>query len=179
MILKRNRRNVAPLNTTSTADLSFILLVFFLVITSMDRDKGLMRQLPPDDSKEQTAVVDVKRSNIMDIGIDDRGGITVDGQPARLETLKGSIARFIVTQAEREKHVIALHVDGGAEYDAYFHVQHEITAAYLLLRNEYTTKRFGRKYSKCSTAQRKEAMAYYPQRISECIGQPRGKGVQP
>ena len=46
MIFRRKRREVPGLNTTSTADISFMLLVFFLVTTSMDVDKGMNRQLP-------------------------------------------------------------------------------------------------------------------------------------
>ena len=168
MIRRKNSRKIAPLNTTSTADLSFILLVFFLVITSMDSDKGLPRQLPPEDNKEQTAPVDVKRSNIM-----------VNGQPSAVKKIKGDIIRFVTTKAERQQHIIQLHIDKKAEYDTYFHVQHEITAAYLQLRNEYATKKFGKKYKQCSNEQRKECMVYYPQRISERIEDMQGKEVQP
>ncbi len=47
MLIKRQKRRVPQLNTTATADISFMLLTFFLVTTSMDVDKGLVRQLPP------------------------------------------------------------------------------------------------------------------------------------
>ena len=179
MIRRKNSRKIAPLNTTSTADLSFILLVFFLVITSMDSDKGLPRQLPPEDNKEQTAPGDVKRSNIMDITVDGKGNIMVNGQPSAVKKIKGDIVRFVTTKAERQQHIIQLHIDKKAEYDTYFHVQHEITAAYLQLRNEYATKKFGKKYKQCSKEQRKECMDYYAQRISERIEGMQGKEVQP
>ena len=55
MLIKRRKHIVPELNTTSTADISFMLLTFFLVTTSMDVDRGLVRQLPPlDNDKEQT-----------------------------------------------------------------------------------------------------------------------------
>ena len=47
MFRKRNHRQIPELNTTSTADISFMLLIFFLVTSSMDTDKGLMRQMAP------------------------------------------------------------------------------------------------------------------------------------
>ena len=53
MIFRRKRREVPGLNTTSTADISFMLLVFFLVTTSMDADKGMNRQLPPKTDEKQ------------------------------------------------------------------------------------------------------------------------------
>ena len=53
MFLRRRHREVPGLNTTSTADISFMLLVFFLVTSSMDSDKGLGRKLPPVDEQQQ------------------------------------------------------------------------------------------------------------------------------
>ena len=57
MLIRRNRNETPGLNTTSTADISFMLLIFFLVTTSMDVDKGLLRQLPspePQKKEQQT-----------------------------------------------------------------------------------------------------------------------------
>ena len=64
MIFRRKRREVPGLNTTSTADISFMLLVFFLVTTSMDVDKGMNRQLPPKQDEKQE-MMDVDRSKVM------------------------------------------------------------------------------------------------------------------
>ena len=105
-------------------------------------------------------------------------GITMTGFCSEaLRILTGTY--FLSTKAERQQHIIQLHIDKKAEYDTYFHVQHEITAAYLQLRNEYATKKFGKKYKQCSNEQRKECMVYYPQRISERIEDMQGKEVQP
>lgn len=67
MILRHTKRSVPQINTTSTADISFILLVFFLVMTSMDVDKGLMRTLPPVDADDRQEAVDVAKSNVLSI----------------------------------------------------------------------------------------------------------------
>ena len=68
MILRREKRSVPQLNTTSTADISFILLVFFLIMTSMDTDKGLSRMLPAMTDKErQEETTDIERSNVLSI----------------------------------------------------------------------------------------------------------------
>ena len=56
MRFHRGQREIPELNTTSTADISFMLLVFFLVTSSMDSDKGLRRQLPPPPQEEQQPV---------------------------------------------------------------------------------------------------------------------------
>ena len=53
MFVRRNKRQVPGVNTASTADISFMLLIFFLVTTSMDVDKGLFRLLPSPEPQKQ------------------------------------------------------------------------------------------------------------------------------
>ena len=64
MFRKRNRR-VRGLNTTSTADISFMLLIFFLVASSMDIDKGLTRQLPPMEAKQEQKAAEVDKKKLL------------------------------------------------------------------------------------------------------------------
>ena len=68
MLIRRKQHKTPGLNTTSTADISFMLLIFFLVTTSMDVDKGLLRQLPspePQKKEQQQSVVD--KANLMEL----------------------------------------------------------------------------------------------------------------
>ena len=74
--------NVPGLNTTSTADISFMLLIFFLVTTSMDVDKGLSRQLPPPELKKESEQTNVSKSNLMTLQITSDNRLLVDDQPA-------------------------------------------------------------------------------------------------
>ena len=77
-MFRRHRRNEIPaLNTTSTADISFMLLIFFLVTSSMDTDKGLRRQLPPLTEDTQQ-MMDVNREHLLTIGLDAQDCLTVD-----------------------------------------------------------------------------------------------------
>ena len=63
--MARKKRKMPSLNTTSTADISFMLLIFFLVTTSMDTDRGLGRTLPkPPEDEEQQNEIDVKERNL-------------------------------------------------------------------------------------------------------------------
>ena len=60
------KRKVPGLNTSSTADISFMLLIFFLVTTSMDTDQGLGRTLPkPPEDEQMQKQLDVKERNIL------------------------------------------------------------------------------------------------------------------
>lgn len=64
-MIKRNKRRLVPsLNTTSTADISFMLLIFFLVTTSMDLDKGLRRVLPPVDNQQQQQETNIDKDSL-------------------------------------------------------------------------------------------------------------------
>ena len=83
MFFRRKNREIPELNTTSTADISFMLLVFFLVTSSMDTDKGLSRQLPPLDD-EPKKEVDISRSNVMQIRLDAHDSLWIDNQAATL-----------------------------------------------------------------------------------------------
>ena len=77
----RRHSQVPSLNTTSTADISFMLLVFFLVTSSMDSDKGLRRQLPPPPQEEQQAV-DILQEDIMTVVLSADGQLTWTATPS-------------------------------------------------------------------------------------------------
>ena len=89
MNFRRGKREVPGLNTTSTADISFILLVFFLVISSMDSTKGVFKQLPPEDKAKTEEVTEMDRRNVMDISIWGEGDVRVDGKPVDVRRLQG------------------------------------------------------------------------------------------
>ena len=80
-------RDVPELNTTSTADISFMLLVFFLVTSSMDTDKGLGRKLAPMDEQQQEQR-DINRSNVLEIKIDDHDVLYCDDKVVTHEELQ-------------------------------------------------------------------------------------------
>ena len=78
MFRRRHSEPVQELNTSSTADISFMLLIFFLVTSSMDTDKGIMRQLPPlPDDKQQP--MDVKQDHVMIIRLHAKENLSLDG----------------------------------------------------------------------------------------------------
>ena len=91
-MIKRNKRRLVPsLNTTSTADISFMLLIFFLVTTSMDLDKGLRRVLPPVDNQQQQQETNIEKDKLMAITITDADSAFVDGKPLEMKTLRKQV----------------------------------------------------------------------------------------
>ena len=80
MFRRRRFEQIPELNTSSTADISFMLLIFFLVTSSMDTDKGLLRQLPPLP-QEQTPPTDVRKDHVLQVTLDAHDQLAVDGTP--------------------------------------------------------------------------------------------------
>ncbi len=164
MIFRRKRREVPGLNTTSTADISFMLLVFFLVTTSMDVDKGMNRQLPPKQDEKQE-MMDVDRSKVMSLALSEEGLLTIDEKPANIDKIRRQLKEFIVSTGP--SHIIELKTDRKCDYDTYFHLQNEIVRSYREIRDAAAKQQFGKPYSKCSVEQREQLMEKYPQRVQE------------
>lgn len=171
MFFRRKRRKVPALNTTSTADISFMLLIFFLVTTSMDMDKGLNRQLPPIDKQpSENRVIDVDKNIILRLAIDADNRLTINDSVAELSKLRRQVVDFLLHCPDRENHIISVTSDRGASYDTYFQLQNEIVAAYHTLR-EYRARRvYGHHFDECSAQQQQALREYYPQRIAEDYG---------
>ena len=87
MFIRRKHREVPELNTTSTADISFMLLVFFLVTSSMDSDKGLGRKMAPLDEQQQEQQ-DIHRSDMLQIRIDANDSLFCDDKKVTLAELQ-------------------------------------------------------------------------------------------
>ena len=106
---KKKTRQVPGLDTTSTADISFMLLIFFLVTTSLDTDDGLTRYLPPMPQKNEQKQMDVNRNDIMNIRIDDSDRMTCNGDTISSQQLEKKVASFIIERGR--KHVISVKAD--------------------------------------------------------------------
>lgn len=186
------KRKVPGLNTSSTADISFILLIFFLITTSMDTDRGLARQLPPppEENAEVKDII-VKERNILNVRMNSAGNLmleNMDGQRfIKLDELREIVKEFIENPNNSDNmpelheenipyfgkvmitknHVISVQNDRGTPYKVYFQVQHELVAAYNDLREAVSKKQFGKSYSALTEDQQKAVRDYYPQKISE------------
>ena len=164
MFRRRRLEQIPELNTSSTADISFMLLIFFLVTSSMDTDKGLLRQLPPPP-QEQQPPQDVRKDHVLQITLDAHDQLSIDGTLLTTQQLKDQILGFVA--ADRKDHVISIRTDRATTYEAYFRMQNAIVAAYNQLREKYARERYGKGYDELVEEQRDEVNLYYPQRISE------------
>lgn len=161
----RKRNNEVPgLNTTSTADISFMLLVFFLVTTSMYVDKGLQRQLPPKDKKDKKEIT-VERENILSLRLSAEGELSVNDSVVDVKDLKQHLEDFML--ARGKDHVVMIDADKDCAYEAYFKVQNALGDAYREVRDKIAVTKFGHHLSELTSVDREKVMTECPQRVAE------------
>ena len=165
---KQKHREVPELNTTSTADISFMLLVFFLVTSSMDSDKGLGRTLSPVE--EQQEQMDINRSNVLQIRLDENDVLYCDDKTVTLAQLQQQVESFVVSR-QTDRYILAVQTDRKTSYDAYFEMQNAVVAAYRSLRDKMARQKYGCAFSQCTESQHGTIKQRYPQRISEGIAE--------
>lgn len=178
-------RKVPEINAGSMADISFLLLIFFLVTTTMDVDSGIVRRLPPPpDPTAETP--DVKERNVFNVLVNKSDRLFVEGRWGDISTLRTEAKEFLANPGNREdlpekkleaipflgeypvsKGIISLKNDRGTSYDMYIQVQNELTAAVNELRDELSRQKFGVKFSELSQEYTDAIQKAIPMSISE------------
>ncbi|MBN2275520.1 MAG: biopolymer transporter ExbD [Bacteroidales bacterium] len=193
----RKKRRSPEVNAGSMADIAFQLLIFFLVSTTMDTDKGLLRKLPPmPDPNMQEETKDVKERNVFLVLVNRNNQLLVENQQMNIRDLREAAKEFIENPYNdpdlpvkepidvpyfgevmvTKYHVISLQNDRGTSYGTYMAVQNELTAAYNELKDQLAKSRFNVKYDDLKEDDpRREAIDdIYPLKISEA--EPRNVG---
>lgn len=201
--MAKGKKKVPGINASSTADISFILLIFFLVTTSMDTDSGLHVRLPnpPEDNVEQEAPK-VKQRNTMVVTVNMHNQIMAKiGNSEAREILLGELRQltkeFVDNRNDDPKlpelhpvelpapfgvqnvtknHVISFVTDRATSYDLYFQIENELYGAYNELRDELARRTFGYGYKECNEDQQLAVRQYYKCMISEA--EPKSYGSQ-
>jgi biopolymer transport protein ExbD len=168
------RRGLPEINAGSMADIAFLLLIFFLVTTTMDQDTGIARKLPPIPEEEQEKPPEIKAKNIYVVLINSNNQLLVEGEWTEISQLKDGAKKFInnnginpASSDSPKKAIISLQNDRGTEYVTYIRVQNELAAAYNELRNDAALNKFGERFNNLNKTQQKEIKKMYPQKISE------------
>ncbi len=171
------KREISEINAGSMADIAFLLLIFFLVTTTMDTDTGLIRRLPPPPEDIPEDNDKIKQRNIFEILVNANDQLLVEGEYIQVTELRAKAKEFIksnpsfpnvsdATNAtnpnmpefkEEEipvfgnmlvsKQIVSLQNDNGTSYEMYIKVQNELVAAYNELRNELAMQKFGKSFA--------------------------------
>ncbi len=184
------KRASPEINASSMADIAFLLLVFFLVTTTMDTSFGLMRKLPPPLLQDQPDPPPIRDRNVFVVLANANDQLLVEGDLMDITELREAAKEFIANPMNKEelpekkavevpffgtyqvsKQVISLQNDNGTSYNLYIQIQNELAAAYNELRNELAISKFGVSYDELLKRGDEEKVKairkVYPQRISE------------
>ena len=186
--MAKGKRKVPDINSSSTADIAFLLLIFFLITTSMDTDRGLARRLPPPPEQEQNNDdIKLKERNVLQVFLNMNDQLMCGNDYITPDKLRAKAKEFIAnpynddSKPEKyskdipffgnmmitEKHVVSLRCDRGSSYKAYIAVQNELVAAYNELRDELAQEKWQKNYADLNEDQQKAIRDIYPQKISE------------
>ncbi len=163
------KRSAPEINTGSMADIAFLLLVFFLVTTTMEQDTGIQRKLP-EKQPENITPPEVKRRNVFIVLVNRNDELLVNGEPGDINLLKDRVKEFILNPRNDEnlpekqptaieglgtyevsKGVISLQNDRLTSFEKYMAVQDVLTRAFNELRNELASAKFGKTFDELQT----------------------------
>ena len=180
-------KKTPAINSSSTADIAFLLLCYFLMTTTMGSQTGLSRRLPPmPDKNQKVEDQKVNRRNIIIVKINQADRLLAGSDPIEVSQLKDKIKEFLLNPTddpnlpEKEvkeiegfgkypvsKGVISLQNDRGTSYHAYIAVQNELVKAINEIRDDFSYKNYGKPYLKLTEDQQKIVRDAIPQNISE------------
>ncbi|MFI3299674.1 MAG: biopolymer transporter ExbD [Rikenellaceae bacterium] len=180
------KKQVQEINASSMADIAFLLLIFFLVTTTMNVDSGISRVLPPIVDNPQDDGIKVKERNVLAIKVSGNNMILVGGERVDLQRAKEIVKEFSLnvldseTLPEKEevdipligkymvsKGVISLQNDRSTSYEVYLDVQNELTKAMNEMRQDFSQRQFQTDYEELTKEQRKAVNTAIPTKISE------------
>ncbi|MBO7491005.1 MAG: biopolymer transporter ExbD [Bacteroidales bacterium] len=185
--MKMSKRKTPGLNTGAMSDISFLLLTFFLLTSSINTEQGIPRKLPPpkaDDQKDE--IIDIKRRNVLEVEVNYLDQISCNGEVIMISELKDKAKEFFANPTNSDelpeksnklidgigdfavsKGVVSLRNDQGTSYDMYVQVQNELQRAVNELRDETALQYFGKKFSVLDSAAQRSVSSAIPMSISE------------
>jgi len=145
------KRSAPEVNAGSMADIAFLLLIFFLVTTTIEKDSGINRKLPPMEEEDQPDVV-IKQKNIFTVLLNGKDQLLVEDELMDVKDLRAAAIEFLDNNGDQsctyckgakdtsssdnpDKAIISLKNDRETSYATYISVQNELVAAYNVLRN--------------------------------------------
>ena len=147
--MARSNRSIPEINAGSMADIAFLLLIFFLVTTTMDVDTGIARKLPVLDEEQEIEDMQGNDRNIYEVYVNNKDALLVEEQEMDIDNLREGAKEFLNNNGRDpklsdnpEKAIISLQNSRGTSYEMYIAVQNELTAAYNELRDEAALRKY-------------------------------------
>jgi len=181
MASKKNRMT-NEINAGSMADIAFLLLIFFLVTTTIAEDKGVLIKLPPWSNEPPPPLV-LNTRNVYSVLVNADNQLLVRGELMDIKTLKENTKKFIANPENApnmavapDQALISLKNDRGTKYSTYIEVYNELKSAYSELWDDAALKKYKRPMSELNGAEEDEIKKEIPFVISEA--EPTGFGAE-
>lgn len=174
MLIKKRQRDDAEIPSASLADIAFLLLVFFLLVTTIDVDTGIGLVLPPEPEENQEPPP-IKERNMLKILVNAQGMVLMDEEPTSISEVKQKVKDFVDNNGEDpdlsespDKAIVSIKTDRQTPYSVYIDMLDEVVGAYDELRNTASQSRFGRSYESLdeNSEEYQTVRDLYPKKIS-------------
>ena len=146
---KRGVRPTPDIPLASQADIAFLLLCFFLVVTTFDTDTGIYMELPPP-LDENVTPPEIPSRNLMNVLVNAEGQVLIDSDYVQISDIRPLVVRFVTNFGRVEglsdspqDAIVSFKTERRAAYEMYLSVLDEIKMAYLEIRNNEARSRFG------------------------------------
>jgi biopolymer transport protein ExbD len=182
--MARKKRTFPEVPSASLADIAFLLIIFFIVSTTMDVDSGIYRVLP--QWVENVEAPKINKRNTFVVLINKNNDLAINGEFAQVTDIKDRLKEFILNPSDnpnlsekeeenieglglikRSKGIVSLQNDRGTDYGAYIEVQNELVKGFNELRDEFSMDHFGRKFDKLKEDEQEMVKKAVPTAISE------------
>jgi len=173
MLLKKRQRDDVEIEGSSMADIAFLLLVFFLVVTTIDVDTGIGLVLPPiPDDVEPPPIFE---RNMMRILVNAQGMVLLDDDPVSIAEVRQRVMDFVDNPTNDpnlsespDDAIVSIKTDRQTPYNVYIDMLDEVMGAYNTLRNEASMSQYGVPYQSLEddSIQQEQIRELYPKRIS-------------
>jgi biopolymer transport protein ExbD len=151
LLKKRNKRD-AEIPSASMADIAFLLLIFFLVTTTINADKGIYMQLPPP-LEDEVEPPEINQRNLLNVLVNADGQVLIDNEVTNIAAIRDIVKRHILNNGREpqfstapDKAVTSFKTKRGLSYERYIAVLDEIKSAYNEVRDEAARQEFGVTY---------------------------------
>jgi biopolymer transport protein ExbD len=182
--MKSFRQHPARVNTGSMADIAFLLLIFFLVSTTISAEKGILRKLPAYCEDPASCETDIKKRNLLEITLNQNNEILIYNKKAQLKDITNIVVAFVDNNGLGQCHycsgkrskdysehplkaAILLRYDAKSRYDQFVVVQDKISLAYEQLRENYAKTYFNKSMEELDRTRLNLVKAKFPINLSE------------